>query len=88
MDLSNLIASEISYMRKLEILKGELEDSYNFSTYAAFKTVDRYSEGYITIENLKIFCRQHYSYPTERELLCVIRRIDTDGDAKISYSEF
>ena len=24
---------------------------------------------------------------TEKELLCIIRRIDTDGDAKLSYSE-
>jgi len=27
-------------------------------------------------------------YASERELLSIIRRIDTDGDAKLSYSEF
>ena len=28
------------------------------------------------------------SYQSERELLSIIRRIDTDGDAKLSYDEF
>lgn len=28
------------------------------------------------------------SYQSERELLSIIRRIDTDGDAKLSYEEF
>ena len=27
-------------------------------------------------------------YATETELLAIIRRIDTDGDAKLSYAEF
>jgi Ca2+-binding EF-hand superfamily protein len=27
-------------------------------------------------------------YASERELLSIIRRIDTDGDARLSYSEF
>jgi Ca2+-binding EF-hand superfamily protein len=28
----------------------------------------------------------HYS--TERELLAILRRIDTDGDARLSFAEF
>ena len=27
-------------------------------------------------------------YASERELLSIIRRIDTDGDAKLAYEEF
>jgi Ca2+-binding EF-hand superfamily protein len=50
--------------------------------------VDRLNEGGINFANLKAFFRNNYSYPTEKEIMCVIRRIDTDGDAKVSYSEF
>jgi Ca2+-binding EF-hand superfamily protein len=75
-------------MRRLETLKGDLEVRYDYSVYAAFRLVDRYNDGYITLDNLKSFFRAHYLYCTDRELLSVIRRMDTDGDAKVGYSEF
>lgn len=31
--------------------------------------------------------KYHYYYLTDRELLAIIRRIDTDGDARVSFSE-
>ena len=74
--------------RKLDILKGELEVRYDYSSYAAFKSVDRYSEGYINTSNLGQFLKSNGYYASERELLAIIRRIDTDGDAKLSYAEF
>ena len=61
---------------------------YDYSVYAAFRTIDRFNEGYLNVENIKSFFRQHYVYLTDREALNIIRRIDTDGDAKISFTEF
>lgn len=61
---------------------------YDYSNYAAFRTIDRYNDGGLVLSNLVMFYRNNYSYPSEREILALIRRIDTDGDAKISYSEF
>ena len=61
---------------------------YDYSSYAAFKSVDRYSEGYINTSNLGQFLKSNGYYASERELLAIIRRIDTDGDAKLSYAEF
>jgi len=37
---------------------------------------------------LSQFLRNNGFTATEKELLAIIRRIDTDGDAKLSYSEF
>lgn len=38
--------------------------------------------------NLKNFLRNNGHFASDRELLNIIRRIDTDGDAKLSYEEF
>lgn len=75
-------------MRRIEIARESLMRRYDFGVYAAFRSVDRYNDGFIDAINLSQFLRTHYHFLTERELLQLIRRIDTDGDAKISYTEF
>jgi EF-hand domain pair len=74
--------------RRQDILKTELEVRYDYTTYAAFRAIDRYSEGNINTLNLLQFLKNNGHYATEREALAIIRRIDTDGDAKLSYTEF
>ena len=71
--------------RRLNILKTELEIRYDYSIYSAFRSIDRYNEGYIDTYNLGTFLRNNGYYASERELIAIIRRVDTDGDAKISY---
>ena len=66
-------------------MKSELEIRYDFSIYASFKAIDRYNEGLIDAYNLGQFLRNNGHYASEKELLAIIRRIDTDGDAKLSY---
>ena len=86
--LTSVIEKELDLQRRLDLLKGDLEVRYDYSSYAAFKSVDKYSEGYINTYNLGQFLKNNGYYANERELLAIIRRIDTDGDAKLSYSEF
>ena len=86
--LTSVIEKELDLQRKLDILKRELEVRYDYSTYAAFKSIDRHSEGHINTYNLGQFLKANGHYAVERELLAIIRRVDTDGDAKLSYSEF
>jgi len=86
--LVDLMERELDLHRKQETLKGDLEVRYDYSTYAAFRCIDKYSEGYINTFNLGAFLKNNGYYATEKELLAIIRRIDTDGDAKLSYAEF
>lgn len=86
--LTSVIEKELDLQRRLDQLKRELEVRYDYSTYAAYKSIDRYSEGHINTYNLGQFLKNNGYYANERELLAIIRRIDTDGDAKLSYSEF
>ncbi|CDW75672.1 ef hand family protein [Stylonychia lemnae] len=86
--LNSLMYSEIKFLRKLQDLRQDLALSYDFSTYAAFRTVDRYNYGAIDADSLKTFYKLNNKFLSDKESIAIVRRIDTDGDSKISYSEF
>lgn len=86
--ITTVLEKEIDLQRKLEALKRELEVQYDYSPFAAFRSVDRYNSGLITSVNLGAFLRQNGHFASEMELLAIIRRIDTDGDASVDYNEF
>lgn len=50
--------------------------------------MDKYQEGAINVANLQDFFRGFGNYLVEQEVFAVVRRIDTDGDAKVSFEEF
>ena len=86
--LASIIEKEIDLQRRLESLKRELEVQYDYSPYAAFRSVDRYNSGRVDQVNAGSFLRQNGHYASEMELLAIVRRIDTDGDAILLYSEW
>lgn len=86
--LAAVIEKEIDLQRRLESLKRELEVQYDYSPYAAFRSIDRYNSGRLDQVNIGSFLRQNGHYAAELELLAIVRRIDTDGDAIILYSEW
>ena len=86
--LTAVIEQEIDLQRRLETLKREMESQYDYSPFAAFRSVDRYNSGRIDSVNTGSFLRQNGHYASEMELLAIIRRMDTDGDAILVYSEF
>ncbi len=86
--LLDILEKEIDLQRRLDILKRELEIRYDFSSLAAYRSIDRYNDGRINTFNLGTFLRSVGHYASETELLAIVRRIDTDGDAQLSYSEF
>jgi len=86
--ISGVIEREVELLRRLDTLKRELEIRYDFSPYAAFKTIDKCCEGAITTLNLTQFLRGQGYYATEREVVAIIRRMDTSCAASVSYSDF
>ena len=86
--LLDILEKEVDLMRRLDILKRELELRYDYSSLAAYRSIDRYNDGRINTFNLGTFLRSVGHYASETELLAIVRRIDTDGDAQLSYSEF
>lgn len=86
--LVEIIEKEVDLMRRLDILKRDLEVRYDYSALSAWRAVDKYNDGRIDTFNLGTFLRGCGHYATETELLAIVRRVDTDGDARLSYSEF
>lgn len=60
----------------------------DYSPATAFRTLDRYSEGIIKQKQLRDFYHMLGSFPSDMDLTAIIRRIDTDGDGCLNFSEF
>jgi Ca2+-binding EF-hand superfamily protein len=86
--ITAVIENEIDLQRRLEGLKRELELQYDYSSHAAWRSIDRNNNGRTDSFEVGTFLRQNGHYASEMELVAIIRRIDTDGDANITYSEF
>jgi len=86
--LVRLLQHEIDFIRRMNALVKDLHAQADFSTYAAFRTIDRYNEGAININNLQDFFRSFGNYLVEQEVFAIVRRIDMDGDARITFEEF
>lgn len=54
---------------------------------ASFRSIDKFNKGYVDSVNLGAFLRQLGHFSSELELLAIIRRIDTNGDATITFEE-
>lgn len=86
--LTAVIEKEVNLARTIEGLKRDLEIGLDYTSVAAFRSVDRYNSGLITTVNLGAFLRDQGHWASETELLAIVRRIDTDGDASIDLREW
>ena len=69
-------------------MRKDLERRHDFSTYACFRAVDDQNDGDVNPDNLRSFFKNNGYYPTEDEVIAVVRRLDVDADCKINYAEF
>ena len=88
LSIATVIEKEILLQRKIELLKRDLHNGLDYSAISSFRSVDKYNSGLITTVNLGAFLREQGHFAPEIELLAIIRRIDTDGDAALTLAEF
>jgi hypothetical protein len=69
-------------------LKRDLVVRFDYTPLAAFRSIDRYATGRIDSLSLGTFLRAQNHQASEHELIAIIRRLDTDGDACLSFHEF
>jgi hypothetical protein len=86
--LTTVIEKEIDLQRRLEVLKRELSVQYDYQPFSAYRSIDKYNSGRLDTVNTGAFLRNVGHYASEMELIAIIRRIDTNGDASITFSEF
>lgn len=85
--LVNVFQQELRVLKELEKLTYDLERRPDYSTLAVYRAADRHNEGKLDTINLERFFRSLSIYLSERELLALIRRIDTTADQNITYEE-
>ena len=86
--LTAVIEGELGLARTQDVLRHDLEVRYDYSLGAAFRSVDRHHQGKIDTHNLGAFLRSVGHFAGEHELLAIVRRMDTDGNCSLSFSEF
>lgn len=86
--LTNLIMEEIELFRRTEDIRKDLAKRHDFSTYQCFRTIDSLNEGEINPGNIRQFFKSNGHYPSEDEIIALVRRLDYDADCKINYEEF
>jgi Ca2+-binding EF-hand superfamily protein len=86
--LSRELDREINYIRKIELLKEDLNMRYDYNNLEAFKLIDQDRLGVINFESFYLFMKRNSIFVTESDYLSLLRRTDRDDDGRISYSEF
>lgn len=85
---TRLLEKEILYQRTIEDFKRSLSARYDFNLLDAFKLIDRPSTAFITVDKLYSFLRRNGISVFEEDMDAILRRLDTDADGRLSYSEF
>ena len=65
-----------------------MDATKSFDVKRAFHSIDDWNYGYIDKKNLRTFLRKHNYIASNSECIAVIRRLDLDGDARLSILEF
>lgn len=60
----------------------------DFTNEGIYKAIDDWGYGFIDSRNLKTFFRNFNHLASDEECVAIIRRMDTDGDSKLSQQEF
>lgn len=79
---------ELNYHIRLERLKYELTLRYDWTSRAAFETIDSTRDLALNARNIQSFLRLNGFYATESEIIAIVRRLDVDADQKVTYSEW
>jgi Ca2+-binding EF-hand superfamily protein len=87
-ELLHLFEREIKYQTEVERMKEELQARPDWSLKGAFDAVDLRSDGFLNSDSIKLFLKVNGYTATITELDAIIRRIDTNSDYLITFTEF
>jgi Ca2+-binding EF-hand superfamily protein len=86
--LARLLEKELSLQRRLELSKKDLALRHDFSVISAFSLLDYPSTSLITRDKINDFLRRNGKIVFEDDIDAILRRMDIDGDERLSFSEF
>jgi Ca2+-binding EF-hand superfamily protein len=86
--LATVIELEIDMQRRTDDLKRNMVVRFDYTPLAAFRSIDRRAVGRLDSLNIGAYLRSQNVVMDELDIMALIRRVDTDGDACISFEEF
>ncbi|CAG9310083.1 unnamed protein product [Blepharisma stoltei] len=86
--LIRLLEKEALFQRQLESSRYSLTSQIDYKHLDAFRCINYANESFITRDHLAEFFRRHSLPVYEEDIDAILRRVDTDGDERISYAEF
>jgi len=88
----HLIRKVLNYIVNNEVYSEEVRQKLArrplFDIYEAFKALDKDNLGYISINEFRDLLAEHGSFPSNKDLLNLMKRYDRNQDGKVTYSEF
>ena len=79
---------EIIYHLRLEQLKLDLEEIEDYDIKRLFKMVDTQRKRFLDHGSIKQFLKRMGHTVQPKEVYCILRRLDVDGDSCVSFDEF
>jgi Ca2+-binding EF-hand superfamily protein len=79
---------EIDRLKDLDLDKELITKRYDFSRYDAFRAIDNYRTNSLLREDLRSFLNRNGVYANALDADNLMRRMDMDGDGRVTYSEF
>lgn len=74
---------------KWQEVKEQLAKQSEFSPKEVFRTLDSQAKSYINLNDLEVFFEKtHSKKVSQKDLECLLKRLDFDGDQQVSYKEF
>jgi Ca2+-binding EF-hand superfamily protein len=86
--LARLFEKELSLQRRLELSRRDLALRADFSILSAFSVIDYPSTSMLSRDKLSDFLRRNGKIVFEEDVDALLRRMDVDGDERLSFSEF
>jgi Ca2+-binding EF-hand superfamily protein len=86
--LARLLEKELSFQRRLEMSKRDLALKYDFSIVGGFSVIDYPSSSFLTRDKIYSFLRRNGKMVFDNDIDAILRRMDVDGDERLSYSEW
>lgn len=86
--LARLLDKELTFQRRLENSRRDLELSVDYTTLRAFDTVDYPPTSFITRDKIQDFLRRNLISAFTEDIDAILRRFDNDNDERLTYSEF
>ena len=86
--IATLLCMEMDLLLRVEQQKKDLQGLPSFNLRHCFKAIDEAHIKFLDVSAIRRFFIKVGHKPLKEELANVMRRIDLDGDSKISFYEF